>query len=47
MKRYLLPLIALVFSLFATSCGDNPIVNVNAVEKSDLTSRYSYPLTIL
>ncbi len=38
MKRYLFPLIAVVFSIFATSCGDNPIVNVNEVQKSDLTS---------
>ena len=38
MKRFLLPLIALVLSLFATSCGDNPILDVKEVTKSDLTS---------
>lgn len=38
MKHYLLPLIAVLFSLFATSCGDNSILDVNQVEKTDLTS---------
>lgn len=38
MRRYLLPLVAIVISLFMTSCGDNPIVDVKEVAKSDLTT---------
>ena len=38
MKRYLLPLIAVVISLFATSCGDNPVLDVKEVVKTDLTN---------
>lgn len=38
MRYYLLPLIAIVFSLFGTSCGDNPILDVNDVTKADLTT---------
>lgn len=38
MKHYYLPLIAVLFSLFATSCGDNSILDVDRVVKTDLTS---------
>ncbi len=38
MKHYFLPLFAVLFSLFATSCGDNSILDVNQVVKTDLTS---------
>lgn len=38
MKHYLFPLIAVVFSIFMSSCENNPILNVNDVQKSDLTN---------
>ena len=38
MKRYFLPLVAVLFSIFMSSCGDNPILDVDQVEKSDLTT---------
>ena len=38
MKNYLLPLIAVAFSLFLSSCGDNPVLDVKEVTKSDLTT---------
>lgn len=38
MKHYLFPLVAVILCLFTVSCGDNPILDVNQVEKSDLTS---------
>lgn len=38
MKRYFFPLVAVIFSIFMSSCGDNPILDVEKVEKSDLTT---------
>lgn len=38
MKRCLLPMIAVLLGLFATSCGDNPILDLKEVTKSDLTT---------
>ena len=38
MKRYFFPLVAVIFSIFMSSCGDNPILDVDQVEKSDLTT---------
>ena len=38
MKRYFFPLIAVLFSIFMSSCGDNPILDLDGVEKSDLTT---------
>ena len=38
MKRYLFPFVALILSIFMSSCGDNPILDVDDVEKSDLTT---------
>ncbi len=39
MKHYLFPLIAVVFSIFMSSCTENnPLLNVNDVQKSDLTN---------
>ena len=38
MKRYFFPLVAVLFSIFMSSCGDNPILDVDDVEKSDLTT---------
>ena len=38
MKHYFFPLVAVVFSIFMSSCGDNPILDMDQVEKSDLTT---------
>lgn len=39
MRLYLFPLIAVVFSIFMSSCTENnPIMNMNDVQKTDLTN---------